>query len=345
MKNRVDWVDYAIAIGIALVVYGHVARGLHNAGIAIPKHFYEMADSVVYSFHMPLFFFLSGLFFFDSFKKLGGTNLALKKLDTIVYPYLVWSLLQGATEIAFSKHTNGNDTIEDVFNLLWAPRAQFWFLYVLYAIFVASSALYSILRREISGPLLAIAAIVYLAPILHTNFWIAPPFSSNFVFFVFGIFFTSHTNKANLSSTHALFGTFCAFIIGQWLLHGPIALKESKHGISTLLLACTSILFIVSLSKFLSKRSYKILPLIGSSSLEIYLMHIIAGSGARILLSKIFLVESPSVHLVMGCASGIFLPLIATKIIDKLHIPYLFSAPVSSWIKNNFKGNYRKSDR
>jgi len=133
--------------------------------------------------------------------------------------------------------------------------------------------------------------------------------------------------------------------VGQWLLHGPIALKESKHGISTLLLACTSILFIVSLSKFLSKRSYKILPLIGSSSLEIYLMHIIAGSGARILLSKIFLVESPSVHLVMGCASGIFLPLIATKIIDKLHIPYLFSAPVSSWIKNNFKGNYRKSDR
>jgi len=61
VTNRSGWVDYAKAIGIILVVYGHVARGLYNAGIAFPEPLYSLTDSVVYSFHMPLFFFLSGI--------------------------------------------------------------------------------------------------------------------------------------------------------------------------------------------------------------------------------------------------------------------------------------------
>ena len=57
-QNREVWIDYAKAIGIILVVYGHVARGLYSAGIDIPYELYVLIDSIVYSFHMPLFFFL-----------------------------------------------------------------------------------------------------------------------------------------------------------------------------------------------------------------------------------------------------------------------------------------------
>ena len=67
MENRSHWVDYAKAIGIVLVVYGHVLKGLHSAGIKMPEAFYELSYSIVYTFHMPLFFFLSGLFFYSSF--------------------------------------------------------------------------------------------------------------------------------------------------------------------------------------------------------------------------------------------------------------------------------------
>jgi fucose 4-O-acetylase-like acetyltransferase len=56
-ESRINWVDYAKAIGILLVVYGHVARGIKNSGIKIPTDLYEVADSVIYSFHMPLFLF------------------------------------------------------------------------------------------------------------------------------------------------------------------------------------------------------------------------------------------------------------------------------------------------
>src|SRR5690606_15822455 len=74
MQERNAWVDYAKAIGIILVVYGHVARGVFNAGLPMEESSYLLVDSIIYSFHMPLFFFLSGLFFYDSLMKRGKTG-------------------------------------------------------------------------------------------------------------------------------------------------------------------------------------------------------------------------------------------------------------------------------
>ncbi|EPJ4139137.1 acyltransferase family protein [Klebsiella pneumoniae] len=65
---RETWVDYAKGIGIILVVFGHANRGLYSSGIYISPEIYHYLDNVIYSFHMPLFFFLSGLFFVSSIK-------------------------------------------------------------------------------------------------------------------------------------------------------------------------------------------------------------------------------------------------------------------------------------
>ena len=98
MHNRNSWVDYAKAIGIILVVFGHVERGLISAGMVTDPASLAalmLADSVIYSFHMPLFFFLSGLFFIESLARRGRIGLLANKLDTLIYPYILWSLLQG----------------------------------------------------------------------------------------------------------------------------------------------------------------------------------------------------------------------------------------------------------
>jgi len=82
--HRLDWADAAKGLGIILVVYGHVARGLFHAGMYADEASYILIDQIIYSFHMPLFFFLSGLFFMSSFHK-RGFSLALNKVDTIFY--------------------------------------------------------------------------------------------------------------------------------------------------------------------------------------------------------------------------------------------------------------------
>ena len=56
-KVRVKWVDYGKAVGIILMLYGHLNS----------KWFPALGESIkwIYTFHMPFFFLLSGIFFSD----------------------------------------------------------------------------------------------------------------------------------------------------------------------------------------------------------------------------------------------------------------------------------------
>jgi len=47
---------------------------------------------------------------------------------------VLWSVLQGMVELLMSRWTNHPAAVADVFSFAWAPRAQFWFLYALFAI-------------------------------------------------------------------------------------------------------------------------------------------------------------------------------------------------------------------
>ncbi len=68
-QQRLDYIDSAKGIGILLVVFAHVIAA-HKVGMR--------AEEIITSFHMPIFFVLSGLFFSrkSSFKEfvVGKTN-------------------------------------------------------------------------------------------------------------------------------------------------------------------------------------------------------------------------------------------------------------------------------
>ena len=131
-----------------LVVYGHVSRGLYNAQIPMNESIFKLIDSIVYSFHMPLFFFLSGLFFYNSLRKRGLKGLIANKLDTIFYLYVIWSVLQGGITLAFHQFVNNTVTLEDVISLFCEPRAQFWFLYSLFFVTIIATFIYAKLNQK-----------------------------------------------------------------------------------------------------------------------------------------------------------------------------------------------------
>lgn len=145
---------------------------------------YNLSDSIVYSFHMPLFFFLSGLFLRSSLAKRGGVQLVFSKIDTIFYPHLVWSILQGCIQVFLSNYTNGNVSFSEVFALLWAPRAQFWFLYALFIVFIVAATIYSIILNRFSILIFVFSFLLYLFPTLLPEHIIFKFISQNFVFFL-----------------------------------------------------------------------------------------------------------------------------------------------------------------
>lgn len=114
-RQRVEWVDIAKGIGIFLMVIGHTG---------IPK----LASQWIYSFHMPLFFFLSGYFFTSG--KYSLKALLQRKFETIIAPYfffvlITWigcELLQYAL---FPPHSLW-EVIAD------GSKGALWFVYVLF---------------------------------------------------------------------------------------------------------------------------------------------------------------------------------------------------------------------
>jgi fucose 4-O-acetylase-like acetyltransferase len=85
-------VDAAKGFGIILVVLGHELRGLVASEIMSATPTFHFVDDWIYAFHMPLFFFLSGLFLFRSVAR-PFADLASDKIRSIAYPYFVWSIV------------------------------------------------------------------------------------------------------------------------------------------------------------------------------------------------------------------------------------------------------------
>jgi peptidoglycan/LPS O-acetylase OafA/YrhL len=148
---------------------------------------------------------------------------------------------------------------------------------------------------------------------------------------VFGIllnrFFSWRALNSKLTFSLMLF----LFIMGEFIFHGILGLYYEDKGVLSLMNALTAVLSIILFSKLLSKQQpIKLLALIGSSSMSIYLMHILLGSGMRIVLQSIFGIHNVPVHLILGCINGMVIPIICLYYIKKFNVPYVFSFPISS---------------
>lgn len=328
MENKYHWVTYAKGIGIILVVYGHVARGIINAGLPLDLPIFKMADSVIYTFHMPLFFFLSGIFFHDSFIKRGSLGLVANKLDSIIYPYVVWSLLQGMCEVLLSGYTNGDTTLAEVFSFAWKPRAQFWFLYALFQIFLVWSLIYAWIQNISAFRSLLFSMVLYLlASPLSDSINIAGYVTNNAPFFTLGIFFNEIKSAFEKRKTFLVWTLGGLFLSGQYLFHVTFGLHYLSGGMGKIALATISIFLVVAAAMHLSTLRANGLAIIGTYSMSIYLMHILAASGSRVIFKKLFGVESVIAHLIIGTAIGIGAPLLAHFLIRKYKLLFLLQPP------------------
>lgn len=91
-EERINWVDIAKGIGIVLVLLGHAPRDSMRMQYPLIDFLYYF----IYSFHMPLFFFLAGMIFgHTQIKKPSKSFLAFlkKKVRTLLIPWLSFSIL------------------------------------------------------------------------------------------------------------------------------------------------------------------------------------------------------------------------------------------------------------
>ncbi|MGC1377200.1 MAG: acyltransferase family protein, partial [Anaerolineales bacterium] len=90
MTKRIEYLDVAKGIGILFVVLGHNHIKLE----------YPIIYQVVYSFHMPFFFLLSGMFFKTGYSLV---ELARKRFNSLLKPFIAYMVVVYVGSILFTK--------------------------------------------------------------------------------------------------------------------------------------------------------------------------------------------------------------------------------------------------
>jgi fucose 4-O-acetylase-like acetyltransferase len=323
LNTRLNWVDYAKGLGIILVVFGHVAKGLFSSKLIDPV-FYYYAVNFVYSFHMPLFFILSGFFFIKSLDKKGNTAFIVNKLETIIYPFAIWSLIQTFIEIKLSAYTNNHVRPIELITCLYLPRSQFWFLFAMFFINIANVAFVNLSKQW--GIYLTIALwAAYL--ISGYNSILFDKAIINSLYFCVGIMLSRYqqVTRLILSNQYVFLLNLLIFIAALYVFF-----NYPQRSIYNLLFPQLSGSFVIIFiaQKMSSFSLFSIIEYLGINSLAIYLVHLLAGNGTRILLSKILHINNSAVHIIAGTLLGLIIPLFVYRIAMKTKwLDWLFKFP------------------
>jgi fucose 4-O-acetylase-like acetyltransferase len=276
-SSRSLWIDVARGIGIVLVVYGHVLRGFVSRGL-IAAPWAKLHDSVLYAFHMPLFFFLSGLLIERGLRK-GRIAFVFDKLPTIVWPYLVWSVVQTVLAHYFSPGTPTDVGLAALLRIYAHPIAEYWFLYalILCQILIAVTGtrrwlLLLISAIGLSGAAMPIPTMGAIAlgyfPFVAAGMIIAPAILNTAKGTGRGIMF---------AITLAAIGVFlAAFPFRSALVTTPLATIWSSA------IAFIGITIVIGVSIFARQWLTWLAP-IGRASMAIYLLHTIFVAAARMV--------------------------------------------------------------
>jgi fucose 4-O-acetylase-like acetyltransferase len=341
-KGRLAWVDYARAIAIFLVLYRHIFVGIKRSGIDISHYLYlEHANIIFYSFRMPLFFIISGVFIGASLAKRGLAKFIDSKWRLLLYPYLVWAVIQVTLQMIFSKYVNAARDYRDYLYIIYEPREldQFWYLYALFN----TSVLYAVLL--VKGKFgkwqhLVLGSVFYIGSSLLARYKINLGFAYDilhyYLFIAIGDSISSYVlDKRHVpffSSWKLFFILIPFFILGQWyfleanLAHDSYSYVEDYQPVLFLVIALNGCCLMANFSFMLQRYgNFVFLRILGYYSLYIYLMHVVASSAVRILLERALHLHSVPILLVAGILGGLFLPVIFYNLANWAGAWWLFS--------------------
>jgi fucose 4-O-acetylase-like acetyltransferase len=295
--KRLSWLDCAKGIGIFLVVIGHVILGLRVDIVGPKLHYYEVAAKLIYTFHMPLFFFISGLLF-GRRRPESLISFLHSMTIGIVAPYVIWSVLFVVLQNAFPSNVNHLFEIRQIFGIVTTPIGHMWFLY---ALIIVQIVYFSAMRLWGTTGMI-IAGLVFTALCFRT--FSGAPMGGTF--FGFGLI-AAALRPIEMPSWH------CMAIFGIAGLVWVIAASALLNGYDLLSLmpiatALAGIIMVIALSQILARSGIvTILAQLGQASIAIFVAHTIFSAGARGVISGLGIMDC-DFHVITETLIGLVVP-------------------------------------
>lgn len=275
--KRIEYMDALRGLAIFLMVMGHVlAWTFTDYKQAFESNLYcGFLWKFIYSFHMPLFVFVSGYFFVIKF----NDNI-LKESAKFIYKKFVALLVPFAT-MGF---------------LLWSVRdngVEYWFLRTLFELFVLGLPLYlfsnfitsrlTFERRNylliIDLLLFAFGSVVLLVINRTLNSELKTIFDTEsltrlYPYFVFGLLLRKHNLLQKIISQNIIYSLSLVVFMTLFFVHLFVYLNSFDFLLRvTISFSAICMLYYFFKNSFNEGRGFKVFSLLGKRSIEIYLIH------------------------------------------------------------------------
>ncbi len=257
--------------GILLVVLGHVVFMYSPLSIITPKipsTTLNVVKDIIYSFHMPMFFFASGCIFSYQLeikkKPLSFIQLFKNKTKRLIIPYCIFGLLMVYPTMTLLGFRNPTHYLIDGFILALDPR-HLWFVITLFFIFLLFFSLRKICTKlQIPIWITSIIALLIYCFSINIPYFQIRNVEEYFIWFALGYLFTIYKSAFKYVTIAAVCGLCFNWIMPQITPPYILNLSNSIIGIT--------IFYILSV-KSMKIINTKLYQWIAPNSFGIYLFH------------------------------------------------------------------------
>lgn len=274
MNNRDEAIDIAKGIAIICVIIGHL-DGVNG-----------ILANAIYSFHMPLFFLVSGYLF----KPSGNKESIIKNFERLVKPYLLvcglfflWFLILGIKYHNLDVPTRA--IIQILFgsglyqhSLIW-PKIPtigvIWFLLALFWCKVAYNIVYSYKQRYLIAGLIAVVANLLGYYVINLPLTILPGLGG-LMFFMLGNFFREKKMYLNIRQKVIFLSGVLCWIVAIFYSHTLMVGCEYGCYPLDIIAGCAGTLVIYKLSIVIKSYTVylsKVLMWFGMNSMAVLCFH------------------------------------------------------------------------
>lgn len=190
-NKRLDWLDAAKGFGIILVIYAHIDNSLLR--------------TLIYTFHVPLFFFLSGFVYSNagSFK-----DFFLKKAKALIVPYFVYGIIIIIWQISNSTTPYTRDAFLELIKCFLVQNRMWtlWFIACLFCLNIIFYCVEHILKTTFK--IGCFTFIFFISGILYYRYGgTSLPWNIDVCSMVLPFFFAGYICKKNWTSICKTFNT------------------------------------------------------------------------------------------------------------------------------------------
>jgi len=270
-KKRIKWIDQVRGLSIFLVVYGHN---------------FPVIEEYIYTFHVPLFFLISGLFH----PVLESKNLISKRFKSIMIPYFLWSSLLFLFWLFFGRFYGDSleynlSVLKNFIGIFYAQGGRdymdwgipMWFLPTIFLTFIAFYIIRQI--RQLYLQLIVLGVFIgigFMLPnLFHIHFlWSFDVALVALMFYSLGFFLKNYLINLNKSQSWVFVIVFGIIHFTFFSLNSKVDMYRSIYGNEFFFVmnGVSGTIFYLMLIK--SIPIFKFFSFIGKSTIPILALHL-----------------------------------------------------------------------